>query len=330
MARVGIILGSEAIKIVHSEKGILYSNLSYVNWDNRKQDIVSIGIEAKKLLERIEPPLEIIPIFENDDINDVIIFEKLFNKIFIPLKNDLENNDLVIAWKIGSSEKSQKEVEKMFKQFKINSLNFVPSILLAAVGSDVDIDDDYGTIILNIDYQNTTAAIISKDKIISYNTIPFANNYLNNEIHIFFKERFQLIISDEETERVKHYLASIGGGKQNIQLVISGKDLMKNNSKEILVHSYDVKKVFTNLFSNYRAMITNLLENSPANIRTGITKNGLSITGELAKIYGVKEYFTDFFEFPTKINSQAENAVSKGTLEINLNLLKKDPNHFLV
>jgi len=329
MARVGIVLGSEAIKIVHSEKGILYSNLSYVNWDNRKQDIISIGFEAKKLLDRIEEPLEIIPIFENDDIKDSVIFEKLFNKIFVPLKADLENNDIVISWKIGSSEKSQKKVEEMFSQFKINSLNFVPTILLAAVGSDVDINDDYGTIILNIDYQNTTAAIISRDKIISYSTIPYANNYLNNEIHIFFKKQFQIIISDEETERVKHYLASIGSGKQNIQLVITGKDLMKNSIKEILVNSSDVKKVFTNLFSNYRAMITSLLESSPANIRTGITKNGLSITGELAKIYGVKEYFTDFFEFPTWINSQAENAVSNGTLEIGLNLLKKDPQKFL-
>jgi hypothetical protein len=43
-----------------------------------------------------------------------------------------------------------------------------------------------------------------------------------------------------------------------------------------------------------------MLEKSPGYIRTGIAKNGLLITGNLAKINGVADYFANFFEFPAQ------------------------------
>jgi len=323
MARVGIIFGGENIKVVHSEKGVLYTNLSYVNWDSKNQEIVAIGNEAKKLQDRLTGQFKVVRPFMNGTIMDEVVFDKFFDLIMKPLKKDLEGNEIVIGINIEANDEVIHHFYEKLAVYQPKSISFAPTILLAAIGSGVDIADEYGTIVLNIGYTNATAAIIIENEVLNHKTINFAEEYLNDNLLIFFKEHFKLIISDEEVERVKYHLATVSNNYPDVQLVIVGRHLLTNKREEILVTSYDVKKLFTSLFANYRSMITRLLESSPVYVRTGIGKNGLCVTGVLSKIHGVKDYFVDFFEFPTIINYDSDDAVASGIMKVDLNQLKK-------
>jgi rod shape-determining protein MreB len=259
----------------------------------------------------------------NGTIMDEVVFDKFFDLIMKPLKKDLEGNEIVIGINIEANDEVIHHFYEKLAVYQPKSISFAPTILLAAIGSGVDIADEYGTIVLNIGYTNATAAIIIENEVLNHKTINFAEEYLNDNLLIFFKEHFKLIISDEEVERVKYHLATVSNNYPDVQLVIVGRHLLTNKREEILVTSYDVKKLFTSLFANYRSMITRLLESSPVYVRTGIGKNGLCVTGVLSKIHGVKDYFVDFFEFPTIINYDSDDAVASGIMKVDLNQLKK-------
>jgi len=279
MARISIVFYNDTLKVVHSKKGVLLENLSYLNWNKNELKIN----EKKGKINNKQKNLE-----------------KFLQKVFLPLKADFEKNELIISGPINVAKETKKTIKNFFEGFNLKSLHFLPTIFLLAIGARLDLNDDYGNIILDINFEQTEAAIIANHKIINFEVLNFGENLLNSEIIIFFKEKLQIIINQSELARVKFHLASLTSNKQEIGLVFNGKDLVTEKEKQVLVTDLEVKKLFTSLFTNYRSMIIHMLEKSPGYIRTGIAKNGLLITGNLAKINGVADYFANFFEFPAQ------------------------------
>lgn len=314
--RIGIVFENKFTKIISKEDGYLYNDFSLVCWNDETKEIMMLGADAQKLLGNIEKPLRIINPILDGEIQDINIFTEMVHHILDPLKDNLKDAEIVIALPFEENKYNTSFIQSLFEKYHPNKIRFENTLLLAAAGFGTNIDDEYGTIVLDISYSKAHVGVIADGKIVASKSSNYAEEEIDKEINLYFYEKLGVTVGPDTIEKIKFNIGSVIKLRDKLELNIVAKDILTNEKKKIIIKDYDFKKIFTNLFTSYKSMITSVLENCPTHIRTGVIKNGLWITGRLAQVIGVKDFFEDFFDFPTKTSKLAGNAVIKGTIKI--------------
>lgn len=313
--RIGIVFDGEYTRIISSESGTIYDDLSLVCWNGLTTEVVVMGKDAKKMIDRVDKPLRVVAPLENDEVQNLEIFKDMVKVILENFKDHLEGAELIVSAPTIENEQIQKVILDIIKNFNYDSIEFVPRIFLAAVGANTDIDDEYGTVILDIDYYKTTVAVIAEREVLAYKQSTFAEKHLDDLLTQILKENFGLVVEQEIIEKIKWSLGSVIKLRDDLELIINGRDMITNERRTVTVNDSEFKKIFTQIFTSYKALVTSVLESCPMFIRTSVIKNGIKITGELAGIIGVKDFFADFFDVPVKTAKNRGYAIIDGALK---------------
>ncbi|ATZ18390.1 cell shape determining protein MreB [Williamsoniiplasma somnilux] len=314
--RIGIVFGGELIKITSKENGILYNDFSLVCWDKKTREILAIGADAKKLINKIEAPLIVFNPIMDGEIQDTAIFKLMMNEILKPLEDYLKDAEIFVSYNPDENNYNNEFILNLLDEYKPDKVYFENRLILAAIGAGANIKDEYGYLVLDISYSKAYIGVIVDEKIISWSVSNLAERDINKQIELYFKNKIALIIDNESVQRIKFSIGSLIKLRDDLSISISGRDMTTGEIKKITVSDSDFKKVFTNLFASYKTMITHTLEKCSIQTRTGIVKNGLIVTGDLAKILGVKSFFEDFFNFPARVSKAAGNSIIEGTIKI--------------
>ncbi|WP_031542383.1 rod shape-determining protein [Mesoplasma photuris] len=313
--RVGVIFDSEWTRIVTSNKGKIYDDLTLVCWNELTSEVVVLGKDAKKMIDRVDKPLRVIAPLAYDSINNLEVFKAMVTAVLNKHKYELNEAELIITAPGIENENLQNIFYELLSVYTTQSITFVPKIILTAVGANTNINDEYGTIILDINYYNSTVAIIADGEVVATKQSKYGEKWLDEEIVRHLKEVHGLVPTLETIENIKWTLGTVIKSRHDLELNITGRDLITNERMKIIVTDADFKKIFITLFNTYRTLITSVLEECPIYLRTSVVKNGLKITGELAGIIGVKDFFEDFFDFPAKTAKNRGYAAADGAIK---------------
>ncbi|PPE05901.1 rod shape-determining protein [Williamsoniiplasma lucivorax] len=313
--RIGIVFSESYIRVVSSDHGVLIDEKSLVLWNEKEEKIVLYGADVLGLRDKLQPKLNIINPLEKGQIENLKVFHSLIHLLFTEIKDELRDAEVIIA-KTNENDEVLAQYEDIVGFYQPKSIRFENSAKLVAIGANIDINDEYGQIIFEIQKCCATITIFANGEIISSKYLPYGENLLDEKIKAYFKEKKDIIINSETLEKIKYTIGSVAKLKDELEIVITGIDVATKEKKKILVSDSSIRKLFINLFNYYRSAIIKLLETLPFYISTGITKNGMMVVGTLGKIIGVKFFFEDFFTWPVKISNATNDAILFGLLKI--------------
>ncbi|ATZ16895.1 cell shape determining protein MreB [Williamsoniiplasma luminosum] len=313
--RIGIVFDETDIKVVSSEDGVLIKEKTVVLWNEKENKIVLYGEDVLNLENKIGTNLSIIHPLEDGEIKNLKIFQNLIHLLFGQIKDEFKDADVIIS-KTSDNELVLDEFSAITSIYQPKNIRFEDSSKLIAIGAGININDDYGKIILEVENHCAKISVFANGDTVASKQLPYGEKYINQKIKQHFKEKKGIILDDSVLDKIKYGIGSVLKLKDDLEIVVAGIDTLSKEKKKILVSSSSVRKIFLDLFNHYKNEITKLLETLPFYISTGIVKNGMSVVGSIGKISGVNYFFKDFFDWPVEISNSTEDAILFGLLKI--------------
>ena len=169
---IGIDLGTANTLFYVPEKGIVINEPTVVAINNKTQQILAVGHEAKNMLGKTPPHIDVTRPLSNGIISDYEVAEKMM-KFFIDKIHEegfsfITRPRVIICVPLEVTEVETKAVEDAVIAAGAREVFVIQEPMAAAIGARMPIQEPIGNMIVDIGGGNTEVAVISLDGVVTW------------------------------------------------------------------------------------------------------------------------------------------------------------------
>jgi rod shape-determining protein MreB len=183
--------------------------------------------------------------------------------------------------------------------------------LAAMIGAGVPIADASGSFVLQMGESVVEAAALSLGKTVHTLTSYQAGSDMCQELIYWFRQEKNLKISTNIAKKVKQQLGNLSEAAQ-YKLGISGVSLQGKNLIEIEVYAQEIRQVLEPYGQIYLSLLKDLFIAVPPDLTIDVVDKGLLLSGGLAQLAGLEDYFIQHLDIPVSMVEEPDLAVIKG------------------
>ncbi len=319
---VALDLGTSNTRIAINGKGIVLREPTYVGFDTKNNNYLFFGAEAKEIQGKAPNYINIIRPIENGIIADfdagvalMLYFLKKSIHPFILNKGFLKQK-LVCYTTVPSSstEVEQKALEESLLKSGFAEVYLIEKPLATALGIHHSIFSHKPVFVIDMGGGIIEIAIITLGGIVIQKINKLAGEHMDKLIYNYLHLKYGVIVGEHTAENLKINLFNFTD--ENKTLTIRGKSLENRLPKSIRVKSNDIKEALIGQFNQIVDMIKEVLEATPPEIINEIVKHGIILTGGLANIKAVNNFFVDELKIPVVIQESPQESTIKGLLKL--------------
>ncbi len=276
-----------------------------------KTEVVSFGLDAKKMQGKTNEDLE----FVSPIINGLIASFNLTEKLLIYfLKKILEENekfDIVFTVPCGLKEEEILSFKNLGYSLGANKVYLVPSVLVALLGAGENINKASGVLSLNLGGGTIDMAICSLNQVLKGYSIFFGGNKIDEAIKLYVNQFLDMQISNQTAEKLKINAGSLFmHDLTNCEL--NGVDIQTKSPKSEVIEASSLRDTLEFYFQKVYMAIKVMINSASPDIVSDLSLNGIIVTGGLANLTGLENYLSKNLNLPVKVSEDADNAVIIG------------------
>src|SRR5690606_10440779 len=196
---LGIDLGTATFVVYQRGKGIIIEEPSVVAIDKNKKNMIAIGKEAKDMLGKTPDQIQIIRPVQDGVIADPNIIEEVL-RYFIKKSNSrgfgLYKPSLIIGIPALTTDVERRAVKEAAARVGASKVFLISEPLAAAIGSEIDIAEPNGHMVIDIGGGTTDIAVLSLGGCVISETIKVAGETMDQEIVKYIKRRYKFFIGE--------------------------------------------------------------------------------------------------------------------------------------
>jgi rod shape-determining protein MreB and related proteins len=314
---LGIDLGTKNTLVYVSDKGIIINEPSVVAINKRTNEILEVGISAKKMLGKTPGHIEAIKPLIDGVISDFEITEKML-KYFIN-KVQQENFSLfnrprvVIGVPLDLTEVEKKAVEDAAKSAGARRVYLVEEAMAAAIGAKLPVTEATATMMVDIGGGSTEIAVISLGGVVTWKSLRIAGNEFDSNIIDYIKEEFNILIGEQLAEQIKVRIGSAVAGEESQEMQVRGRDLITGLPKAVNISDAQIREAIAKTISKMVEQIKIILETTPPELVSDIYERGIYLSGGGALLPGLDQAISAEAKIPVKIVDDPLTCVVRGT-----------------
>lgn len=316
----GIDFGSSQITICEKNMGFVLSEpclIEKIFEDDNTTKYGSVGIEAKKIMNKTLPNSVVTSPIKNSVIVDKEAMTKLmlelFKKVVPKYKMIKPEIEFYVLAECGLSVEENSDIREICYKVGADKVTFIPSALCALYGTDKEKSFDSKFCCVDIGADTAKFYICNKNEVIQGFSVNIAGNKLNEMIDLHAKGICNVELTPKQIESLKvSILSLIESNKADME--IQCKSIDSYELVNVCFSSsglYEIPKFY---FDKYIEYINNLINEFETD-RQFIMKNGLIVYGGTSKILGVKEYLEQKLKFPVLVANK-DNIALIGLMKI--------------
>lgn len=313
---LSIDLGTANILLHLGDKGIIANEPSIVAINNKTGQILAIGHEAKKMLGRTPPHIEVTKPLVHGIISDFEVTEKMLKYFIEKLNNDkvlsVSRPRVVIGVPIGVTEVERKAVEDAVFSAGSREVFMVEQPIAAALGSQIMINEPSGNLIVDLGAGTTEIAVISLEGIVNWRKLDIAGDRFNQNIIQAVRDNFNVLLGETIAEEAKIKIGSAVPGSKELNMTVSGRDLITGLPREIVLNDTDVRKSLEKSLYLIVDEIKSTLETTPPELVADIYKKGIILSGGGALLRGIDKLIADSIKIPVTIADDPLTCLIRG------------------
>ncbi len=314
---IGIDLGTANTLVYVKEKGIVINEPSVVAINNKTEQIVAVGNEAKGMLGKTPPHITVTRPLTSGVISDYEVTERMLkyfiDRIYEGGFNMMSRPRVVIGVPLEVTEVETKAVEDAVYAAGAREVHLVHEAMAAAIGVRMPIRDPIGNMVVDIGGGTTNIAVISLSGIVTWKSTPLAGDEMNRNIMQYAREVFNLFIGETYAEQIKIKVGSAVPLNEKIEFPMRGRDVMTGLPREIMVTSDHIREALDRSVKAIVEHIKMTLEVTPPELTADIHERGLLLTGGGALLRGIETVISRAAEIPVRIADDPLTAVVRGT-----------------
>jgi rod shape-determining protein MreB len=312
---IGIDLGT-ANTLVHMKgKGIVLREPSVVAINNHTGDVLSVGLDAKNMIGRTPGNITAIRPMKDGVIADFQVTQGML-KYFI--RKVMGNNKLlrprvVVCVPSGVTEVEKRAVIDATLQAGAKEAYLIEEPMAAAIGAKLPVEEPSGSMVVDIGGGTSEVAVISLGGIVVSRSLRIAGNELDDAIVHYVKKEYNLMIGERTAEDIKIRIGSASPLEPEININISGRDLVTGLPKDISISSKEIREALSEPVNAIVDSIKYTLEKTPPELAADIMERGIMLTGGGALLKGLDKLILKETGIPVNIAEFPLDCVVLGT-----------------
>jgi len=326
---LGVDLGTKNTLVYVDKKGIIINEPSVVAINSRTTEILEIGREAKKMVGKTPSHIQTIKPLIDGVISDFEVTEKMLKYFIKKVHSEnfsfLPRPRVIVGIPLDITEVEKKAVEDAAKSAGARKVYLVEEVMASAIGARLPVLDATANMVVDIGGGTTDIAVISLGGVVSYKSLRFAGNELDNNIIDYIREEFNLLIGEQLAERIKVQIGSAVPFPEPREMEVRGRDLINGLPKSVMISDAQIREALSRTVGKMVENIKLTLEATPPELVSDIYESGIFLTGGGALLYGLAELISSAAKIPVVVVDDPLTCMARGTgfLFANEKLLEK-------
>ena len=314
---IGIDLGTSNIVVYVRGKGIVINepSIAVVERGGRRA-VKAIGDEARDMLGRAAGDLTAVRPLSDGVIRDFELAEYMLHYF---VKKAIGSSRLVrprgiitVPCRISPIERRAVHQAAMSANIRTSQLHLIPKPFASAIGSELQVFNPIGSMIVDVGGGTTEVAVISMGGIVISRSIRVGGVKMDEAIVAYVKREFNMLIGDRTAESVKLDLGSALPLTDERRVTVRGRDLITNLPQTADLTSTAVYRALQDPCRAILAAIRFVLSNTPPELTGDIMRGGIRLTGGGALLFGLDEYIANELGIPVLLDKDPSLTAAQG------------------
>ncbi|BBD07645.1 rod shape-determining protein [Desulfovibrio ferrophilus] len=308
-------LGTANTLLYTPKDGIVLNEPSVVAMDAYKGNIIAVGREAKDFLGRTPERINAIRPMKDGVIAD---FEVTKEMISFFIKKAIKGLSLVkprivICVPTGITQVEKRAVIESALQAGVREVKLVEEPMAAAIGAGLPIEEPIGNMVVDIGGGTTEVAVISLSAVAYAESARVAGDEMNEAVQRYFQDKFQMLIGENQAERVKMTLGSAHPLPETLHGEVSGKNMVDGTPRRIEVTDAQIREAIHEPVAAIVMAVKRALEKTPPELVGDIATNGLLLAGGGALLKGLDVLLSRETNLSVIVDDDPLTTVVRGT-----------------
>jgi rod shape-determining protein MreB len=312
---MGIDLGTASVLVYIKGKNIVLREPSVVAMERDSKRVLSIGIEAKKMLGKTPANIVAVRPLRNGVIADFEATEKMIRYFIkkVHNKRTLLHPRVVIGVPSGITEVERRAVRESAEQAGAREVYLIDEPMAAAIGAGIPIQDSEGSMIVDIGGGTTEVAVVSLGGMVVAKSLEVAGDKMDEAIVQYFRRKYNLSIGENTAESVKVKIGSVFPLDQELMMDVKGRDLLTGLPKTVSISSEEVRIALSDPVRKIIEVVKSVLEETPAELSADLVDRGIILSGGGSLVKGLPELISQETELPVNLADDPLTCVARGT-----------------
>lgn len=313
---IAIDLGTANTLVYTPDKGIVIDEPSVVAINTKTEQILAVGHEAKQMLGKTPPHIQVTRPLTEGVISDYEVTEKMLKFFIDKVHQDgfslTSRPRVVIVVPLDVTEVEIKAVEDATMAAGAREVFVVQEPMAAAIGARLPVQEAVGNMVVDIGGGNTEIAVISLNGVVTWKSTPIAGDELNRNIMQYAREVFNLLVGESHAEQIKIKVGSAIASKERVEFPMRGRDVITGLPKEIIISDEHIREAISRSIKTIVDYIKMTLEITPPELTADIHERGLLLCGGGALLKGLDQVIAKATEIPVRVVDDPLTAVVRG------------------
>ena len=312
---IGIDLGTASVLVYIKDKGIVLQEPSVVSIDTSTDEILAVGVEARKMLGRTPGNIQAIRPLKDGVISDYEITERML-RYFIKKtcgRSRLFRPKIIVCVPSGVTGVEKRAVIDATTEAGGGKTYLIEEPIAGAIGAGLDITNADGNMIIDIGGGTTDIAVISLGGIVVSNSIKVAGDKFDDAIIKYMRKAHNILLGERTAEELKVNIGTAYPRKESIKMDCRGRDLITGLPKTISVTADEMLEALADPINSIAEAVHSVLERTPPELASDISNKGIVMTGGGALLYGLNKLIEKRTGIPVYVAEDPISCVAKGT-----------------
>ncbi len=312
---MGIDLGTSKVCIYMRDKGIVINQPAVVAYQPKEKKILAVGIRAKRMLGKTPEGILVEHPLSGGVISTYTLAERMI-KAFV--KNALKKRhiwgrpNICVCTPAGITEVERRAVEDAVVRTGARQVFVLESSIAAAIGTGVDIMETVGHMVVDIGGGTTDIAVISAGNIAAGTSIKCAGDAYTEALIRYVKRKYNIELGELSAEDAKLEVGSVMLRKQDISYEVKGKNILTGLPVRLELSANETVAAFEDQTNQIITAIVGVLENTPPELVSDISAEGILLSGGGSLIYGMERLIREKTGLRVSLSDEPENVVAAG------------------
>ena len=308
-------LGTANTLLYTKKDGIVLNEPSVVAIDVERNSVLAVGREAKEFLGRTPRRIRAIRPMKDGVIADFEVTKQMISYFIKKVITgfSLVKPNIVICVPTGITQVEKRAVIESAQQAGARDVKLVEEPMAAAIGAARPIHQPVGTMVVDIGGGTTEVAIISLSAVAYAESVRVAGDALNSAVQRYFQEEFQLLVGENQAEKVKMTIGSAFPLPEPLVMTVPGKDIVSGTPTSVEVTDEDIRIALSESVKAIVFAVRKALEKTPPELASDIAEHGLLLAGGGALLKGLNELIMQETGLQVIIDDDPLTTVVRGT-----------------
>jgi rod shape-determining protein MreB len=277
-------------------------------------EAVAFGSEAKKMIGRTPGNITAIRPLKDGVIADFDAAEQMLRYFIqrVHRRRYFAKPRIVVCVPSGITAVEQRAVRDAGYMAGARKVYIIEEPMAAALGSNLEVRDATGNMVVDVGGGTTEVAVISYGGIVTSQSIRVAGDAIDKAIVTYCKKEYSLLLGEATSEQIKMTIGSAFPLPDEPTAEIRGRDMVSGLPRTVQVSAADMRKAIEEPVSAIVDAVKATLDKTPPELAGDIVDRGIVLTGGGALLQGLDERLRHETGIPIHVAENPLDAVVLG------------------